>query len=197
MSKGNLAVVFVLESIFWPVSHCAAQEAERRTRTDRSGGHQVRAQLVEFKDGQVKLKKEDGGTVSLPVDNLSDADRVLLCGPDASKTPPGASGPQVKVVATGVGMDGEMALKNAFSHAIEQAVGVLVDAETIVDNDQLSLTNAAAGAAREMRESRNLQPADDKTTRPGIAPDRNMAGIKQPGKEVRKGPTGRISLDDL
>jgi hypothetical protein len=137
MSKGNLAIIFVVESMFWLVSYSAAQDAEYRTWADRSGGHQVRAQLVEFKDGQVKLKKEDGGTVSLPVDNLSDADRVWLCGPDVPKTPPGASGPQVKVVATGVGMDGEMALKNAFSHAIEQAVGVLVDAETIVDNDQL------------------------------------------------------------
>ena len=60
-----------------------------------------------------------------------------------------------------------------------------------------SLTNAAAGAAREMRESRILQPVDDAAARPGIAPDRNMEGIKQPGKDVRKGPTGRISPDDL
>jgi hypothetical protein len=59
------------------------------------------------------------------------------------------------------------------------------------------LTGAAAGAAREMREAPILQPVDDGSARPGIAPDRNMEGIKQPGKEVRKGPTGKISPDDL
>jgi len=41
------------------------------------------------------------------------------------------------VVATGVGLDPEKARQNAFSNAIEQAVGVLVDAETIVKNDRL------------------------------------------------------------
>jgi len=137
MNKGILAIVFGLELMFWLVSQSVAQEAEYRTWTDRSGAYQMRAQLVEFKDGQVKLKKEDGGTVSLPVDNLSDADRLLLCGPDVSKTSPDASGPLVKVVATGVGSDGQTALKNAFSNALEQAVGVLVDAETIIDNDQI------------------------------------------------------------
>lgn len=41
------------------------------------------------------------------------------------------------VVATGVGLDPEQAKQNAFSAAIEQAVGVLVDAKTIVENDQI------------------------------------------------------------
>ncbi|NLF69225.1 MAG: hypothetical protein GX575_09245 [Candidatus Anammoximicrobium sp.] len=60
-----------------------------------------------------------------------------------------------------------------------------------------SLTNAAAGAARQMRESTILQPVDDGSDRPSSVPDRNMGGIKQPGKDVRKGPTGRISPDGL
>jgi hypothetical protein len=46
--------------------------------------------------------------------------------------------PQAKaVVVTGVGTDPEKALQNAFSQAIEQTVGVLVDAESVVKNDQL------------------------------------------------------------
>ena len=46
--------------------------------------------------------------------------------------------PEVKeVVITGVGTTTERAIQNAFSHAIEQTVGVLVDAETVVKNDQL------------------------------------------------------------
>ena len=43
----------------------------------------------------------------------------------------------MQVVATGVGLDPEQAKQNAFSAAIEQAVGVLVDAKTIVENDQI------------------------------------------------------------
>ena len=50
----------------------------------------------------------------------------------------GAALPQAKeVIVTGVGTDPEKAIQNAFSQAIEQAVGVLVDAETVVKNDQL------------------------------------------------------------
>ena len=46
--------------------------------------------------------------------------------------------PQAKeVVVIGIGTDTEKALQNAFSQAIEQTVGVLVDAETVVKNDQL------------------------------------------------------------
>lgn len=41
------------------------------------------------------------------------------------------------VVATGVGLDAESATQNAFCQAIEQAVGVLVDAETRVKNDEI------------------------------------------------------------
>lgn len=43
----------------------------------------------------------------------------------------------LEVVVTGVGTDPEKALQNAFTHAIEQAVGVLVDAETLVENDEI------------------------------------------------------------
>ena len=42
-----------------------------------------------------------------------------------------------EVIVTGVGTDPEKAAQNAFSQAIEQTVGVLVDAETVVKNDQL------------------------------------------------------------
>jgi hypothetical protein len=46
--------------------------------------------------------------------------------------------PQVKdIVVTGVGTDPDKALQNAFSQAIEQTVGVMVDAESVVKNDQL------------------------------------------------------------
>lgn len=40
-----------------------------------------------------------------------------------------------KVAATGAGLDGDAALKNAFKVAVEEAVGTLVDTETIVRED--------------------------------------------------------------
>ena len=40
-----------------------------------------------------------------------------------------------KVIATGAGLDADGALKNAFKVAVEEAVGTLVDTETIVRED--------------------------------------------------------------
>jgi len=61
-----------------------------------------------------------------------------------------------------------------------------------------SLTNAAAGAAREMRESRILQPVDDGGTgkRSGGVAGVKDAKTQRPGKAVKRGPTGKISPDD-
>lgn len=48
-----------------------------------------------------------------------------------------ANAKQMSVVVTGVGADADKAKYNALSNAIEQVVGVLVDAETLVENDKL------------------------------------------------------------
>jgi hypothetical protein len=64
-----------------------------------------------------------------------------------------------------------------------------------------SLANAAAGAARQMREGRILQPIDDGSRpradngRRGFAPSEGR--VDRPGKKVRQGPTGRIEPDEL
>ena len=67
-------------------------------------------------------------------------DGLLPSGQDASKPGP-ASVPipidAVVVVAEGVGLDPDGALKNAFVQAVRQVVGAYVDAETLVKNDQL------------------------------------------------------------
>ena len=47
------------------------------------------------------------------------------------------TGDTISVVATGIGKDRDEALKSALRAAVEQAVGVLVDAETLVTNDKL------------------------------------------------------------
>ena len=46
-----------------------------RTWTDVSGKHAIEAEFVELKGGKVTLKKEDGSTVTLPLKELSPADR--------------------------------------------------------------------------------------------------------------------------
>jgi hypothetical protein len=43
----------------------------------------------------------------------------------------------VEVVAQGMGVDQSSALENAYSNAVQQALGLYVDAETMVQNDQI------------------------------------------------------------
>ena len=49
-----------------------------RTWTDRSGRFTVEAEMVDYADGKVTLKKEDGTTVTLPLSKLSFADQKWL-----------------------------------------------------------------------------------------------------------------------
>jgi hypothetical protein len=56
----------------------ATAAAEFRTWKDSSGAFQIEAQLVEAKEGAVKLRRKDGKIVSVPLEKLSDADRKFL-----------------------------------------------------------------------------------------------------------------------
>ena len=49
----------------------------------------------------------------------------------------GQEGQSVQVTATGVGTSEDDALKNAFSNAVQSAVGTMVDGETLVQNDKV------------------------------------------------------------
>jgi hypothetical protein len=48
-----------------------------------------------------------------------------------------ADGGTIHVVASGTGKDEKEALHQAFANAVQQAVGVVVDAETVVNNDRV------------------------------------------------------------
>ena len=65
------------------------------------------------------------------------ADSASNMDPRASSSKPGSDDRLMDVVATGIGVDADKATQAAFSQAIEQVVGVLVDAETLVKNDQI------------------------------------------------------------
>ncbi len=54
----------------------------------------------------------------------------------ASPTAPTTSD-TVQIKATGMGITSEAALQNAYSNAIQQALGLYVDAQTLVQNDQI------------------------------------------------------------
>ena len=47
-----------------------------RKWTDSSGKFSIEAELVEVKDGDVRLKRTDGKVISIAVSKLSKADRV-------------------------------------------------------------------------------------------------------------------------
>ncbi len=56
----------------------------------------------------------------------------------AHTTAPSAStDDQVEVISQGIGIDADAALRNAYSNAIQQALGLYVDAETLIENDQI------------------------------------------------------------
>ena len=52
-----------------------ASLAFARKWTDSTGKHAIEAELVESKDGNVRLKKEDGRLINIPLGHLSDADQ--------------------------------------------------------------------------------------------------------------------------
>ena len=75
--------VFFSRFSFWtmiPVFVCVAvlPAEEMRTWTDSSGAFTIEASLVRFEGRTVRLKKEDGKTLSLTIDKLSKADQLYL-----------------------------------------------------------------------------------------------------------------------
>ena len=49
-----------------------------RKWTDSTGKFSVEAEFVEFKDGKVRLKKEDGEIVTVPLEKLSQEDQQFI-----------------------------------------------------------------------------------------------------------------------
>lgn len=140
-----------------------AGETEARKWTDSSGQFSIDAEFVEFVEGQVVLKRSDGRIIRLPFERLSAADQQHVRSLTASVPPslkpssktntPLAPPPSTTtaepadpssdddvtqtVVAEGVGLTPEDALKDAFRAAVRQVVGEVVDAETLVKNDEI------------------------------------------------------------
>jgi hypothetical protein len=136
-------------------------DSETRKWSDKSGTHSVDAEFVGLADGQVVLKREGGRTVRVPLDKLSAQDqeyvrqqsaakpanpfaasddgpvRQAKPTPAAPKDDAGDAGTLREVVATGKGVTEDEAKRDAFHNAVEQVVGVYVDATTIANNEKL------------------------------------------------------------
>jgi len=68
-------------------------EIPPRKWTDSTGQYSVRAEFVDVKDGTVRLKKENGKTLSVPLDKLSKADQDYVRSLDRPAPPPAKPGP--------------------------------------------------------------------------------------------------------
>ena len=107
-------------------------------RSSTRMGAKVRVKTDEGKVGWILVPPWEISKDSRPGGGEPDPGNVVEPkGPGGGGAPPGGSSKSKEVVVTGVGPDPEKALQNAFSEAIEQTVGVLVDAESVVKNDQL------------------------------------------------------------
>ena len=60
-----------------------ADNASAREWTDITGAFRIEAELVEYKDGVVRLRKTDGSIVSVPLAKLSKADQNYVLKPDS------------------------------------------------------------------------------------------------------------------
>ena len=52
--------------------------AGARTWTDSTGKHKTEAEFVDCTDGVVRLKKDDGAVISVPMEKLSEADQEFV-----------------------------------------------------------------------------------------------------------------------
>jgi hypothetical protein len=76
--------------------------------------------LVFASEGGAVHAEDPNATATIPVEELNEQD-----------------GETVTVIGRGVGLDLESARKDALKRAVEQAVGLLVDAETILENNEI------------------------------------------------------------
>lgn len=158
----RVAVVAFLLLVVFPPTISAEEppsargdRSEYRTWSSRVGTYRTEVALVDVTDSTVTLQTRDGKVIEVLLDSLSKSDQQYVkrevarrartnetgkaTDPSSVEINPTAvaAGKQMSVVATGVGVDPDKAKYNALSNAIEQVVGVLVDAETLVENDKL------------------------------------------------------------
>lgn len=73
-----MRAVALLPFVFIVTTSAAFAQAPTRFFSDASGKFRVRAAIVDLNETTVKLRKQDGGEIEVPVDRLSAADQTFL-----------------------------------------------------------------------------------------------------------------------
>jgi len=134
----------------------AAASVSARTWTDTTGKYSIDGEFIKLADGTVSIRQDDGKLIRIPLEKLSDSDQEFVrqqTHPMTDETPFAVAEEELKtaassggagesrdlqtVVAEGIGTTSNGALKDAFRAAVQQVVGTVVDAETLVKNDDL------------------------------------------------------------
>lgn len=117
-----------------------------------TNGHTREGEFVKVEGDTVHIALPSGGITKVKLNQLCAADQKFTKEQSAAKEVPkpdtikaqspsmassNDSADTISVTAIGVGKDADAALKAALRAAVEQAVGSLVDAKTLVENDEL------------------------------------------------------------
>jgi hypothetical protein len=144
---------------------CISPSGHARTWTDATGKFKIDADFVELTEGKlVQLKLSNGEIRTIPLSKLSEDDRKHVASliETEMETSPFSAGPSgvaakpeslpkilppqsssnetasvMEVIAAGVGLTQEAAQKDAYRNAVRQVVGLYVDSQTLVENDEL------------------------------------------------------------
>lgn len=194
----------------------AAGTSQQYTYTNRSTGEVFhgrtvkvekadnrRALLVESDDGkQLRIWADEWDITSGAPQHGAVPDTLQINGErNTASTPgsaPGASDSRLlTVVCTGIGLSPDEARQNAFASAIEQTMGVLVDAETLVENDEIIRDNVLTftrGTVKHFQVLSNWQQGDLHYVRirAEVAVDELTARLKDKRITVSKFPGEQI-----
>ena len=166
MNPASGATVFVASILLLATR---AGWAEVRTWTDSTGAYRIQAELVDKDGGMVRLRKNDGQIVSLPLDQLSAVDQAYVRGPQHGREKPAGAAdvlaPSSRRVTlellTGARVTGRILASDQQSVTLETVMGgrthtrkyplnrllaVVKDEQRIVLNESASPAPAARGS---------------------------------------------------
>ena len=90
-----------------------ASEVHGRIWTDRSGEFKIEAELLDTSNGKVRLKKNNGNKVTVPIEKLSEADQAYLKQLAQAKEPATTPEPRPSAWSAGHGESGKWNLRLA------------------------------------------------------------------------------------
>jgi hypothetical protein len=136
MSQRIAVTLLLVQSVFASSSPAVGQTGETRT-WQSTAGTKIEASYGGFSEGQVSLLRAGQGTIRVAIEKLAKEDQDYVAQRVMEELSRRDEVNVLRVVTTGVGVDPDKALLNALSRSIEQAVGVLVDSETLIEQDQI------------------------------------------------------------